>query len=413
MKTNNILKVDAKIAHTIEQELRRQQTGIELIPSENIASKAVMQAQGSILTNKYSEGLPKKRYYGGNEFIDIIEQLAIDRAKELFHAEHANVQPHSGSNANLAVFLALLQPGDTVLGLKLDHGGHLSHGHPVNISGKLYNIIQYECTSEGYIDYEDIRKRAVEHKPKLIIAGFSAYSHSLDFEKFKQIADEVGAYLLADIAHIAGLVAAKLHPSPFPHCDVVTTTTHKTLRGPRGGLILCKSELAKKIDKAVFPGLQGGPLEHVIAAKAVCFEEALQPSFIEYQKQVIKNAQALCQTLIDEGITVVTQATENHLLLIDLTKEQGTGKDIEEALDAVGIYANKNTIPFDPAGPFNPSGLRIGTPSVTTRGMKEPEMQQIGQWIARIIKNHTNEGVKQEIQKEVTELCKKFPLYTD
>ncbi len=406
-----IEKTDKFIFEAIKQELHRQQNGIELIPSENLASKAVMQAQGSILTNKYSEGLPNKRYYGGNEFIDIIEQLAIDRAKELFQAEHANVQPHSGSNANLAVFLALLNPGDTVLGLKLDHGGHLSHGHPVNISGKLYNIVQYTCDEEGFLNYTKIKKLAIQTKPKLIIAGFSAYSHELDFAKFKEIADEVGAYLLADIAHIAGLVAAKLHPSPFPYCDVVTTTTHKTLRGPRGGLILCKTELAKKIDKAVFPGLQGGPLEHVIAAKAVAFGEALQPEFSEYQKQIIKNAKTLCESLQEHGIQIVSRSTENHLMLIDLTNETCKGIELETALDSVGIYTNKNTIPYDAGSAFKPSGLRIGTPVITTRGMKEPEMKLIGHWIAQIIEDHENKDLKKQIQQEVKELCAKFPIY--
>ncbi len=404
-------EIQGLIKRTIQQELQRQQEGIELIPSENLASKAVMQAQGSILTNKYSEGLPNKRYYGGNEYIDVIEQHAIDLAKKLFHAEHANVQPHSGSNANLAVFLALLQPGDTVLGLKLDHGGHLSHGHPVNISGKLYTIVQYECTPTGVLDYDAIRTLAKQTKPKLIIAGFSAYSRELDFQKFKEIADEVGAYLLADIAHIAGLVATNLHPNPFPHCDVVTTTTHKTLRGPRGGLILCKKEFAKQIDKAVFPGLQGGPLEHVIAAKAVAFEEALQPEFIEYQKQVLQNAKVLCQALQQNGIQIVSDETQNHLLLIDLTNENCKGIELETALDSVGIYANKNTIPFDSGSAFKPSGLRIGTPVVTTRGMKEAEMKLIANWISQIIKDHENEELKTKIKQEVKELCKKFPIY--
>jgi len=394
----------------IEQEKNRQAQGIELIPSENIVSQAVLQAMGSVLTNKYSEGYPGKRYYGGNEFVDIAEQLAIDRAKQLFNAEHANVQPHSGANANLAVYLALLKPGDVVLGLKLDHGGHLTHGHPVNISGQLYKFVQYECDANGFIDYEQMRKMALEHKPKLIIAGFSAYSHTLDFVKFKAIADEVGALIMADIAHIAGLVAAGLHPSPFPYCDVVTTTTHKTLRGPRGGLILCKTKYAKAIDKAIFPGLQGGPLEHIIAAKAVAFGEALKPEFKTYQMQILKNAQALCEGLKKRGIKIVSNSTENHLMLIDLRSEAVKGKELELALDSVHIYANKNTIPNDPATPFNPSGLRIGTPVLTTRGMKEAEMDIVAGWIADVIKHSTDETVLVRIKKEVLELTRHFPI---
>ena len=398
--------IDFEVYEAIQNEERRQHEGLELIPSENIVSKAVMQAAGSVLTNKYSEGYPKKRYYAGNEYVDVIESLAILRAKKLFNAQHANVQPHSGANANLAVFLALLNPGDKVLGLKLDHGGHLTHGHPVNISGKLYDFVQYTVNEEGFLDYEEIRKAALEHKPKLIIAGFSAYSRDINFEKFKEIADEVGALLMADIAHIAGLVAAGIHPSPFPYCDVVTTTTHKTLRGPRGGLILCKEKFAKDIDRAIFPGLQGGPLEHIIAAKAVAFKEALDPSFKDYQVQIVKNSKALANELMSRGVSIVSSGTDNHLMLIDLRDEKVKGKELEELLESVKIYANKNTVPYDPASPFKPSGLRIGTPAITTRGMKEEEMKIIARIIADAIKK---EDFNIELaRKEVEELCRRF-----
>ena len=399
-------KKDNEVYKAIKSEERRQREGIELIPSENIVSEEVLEATGSVLTNKYAEGYPGKRYYSGNEFVDVAEQLAIDRAKELFNAEHANVQPHSGANANLAVYLALLKPGDKVLGMKLDHGGHLTHGHPVNVSGILYDFKQYNVNKEGFIDYDDLEKKALEEKPKLIIAGFSAYSRELDFKKFKEIADKAGAYLMADIAHIAGLVAAGIHPSPFPYCDVVTTTTHKTLRGPRGGLILCKEEFAKAIDKAVFPGLQGGPLEHVIAAKAVSFGEALQPSFKNYQKEIVGNARSLCKGLQDKGLKVVSDGTDNHLLLIDLSEERFKGKELEDALDEVGIYANKNTIPYDQGSAFKPSGLRIGTPAVTTRGMAEDEMLLIAGWIAEVVKNPDYD--KEKIRAEVLSLSKLF-----
>ncbi len=399
-------KKDEEVYKAIKLEEKRQREGIELIPSENIVSEEVLEATGSVLTNKYSEGYPGKRYYSGNEFVDVTEQLAIDRAKVLFNADHANVQPHSGANANLAVYLALLKPGDKVLGMKLDHGGHLTHGHPVNVSGILYDFKQYNVNKKGFIDYEDLEKKALEEKPKLIIAGFSAYSRELDFKRFKEIADKVGAYLMADIAHIAGLVASGIHPSPFPYCDVVTTTTHKTLRGPRGGLILCKEEFAKAIDKAVFPGLQGGPLEHVIAAKAVSFGEALQPSFKNYQKEIVRNARSLYKGLQDKGLKIVSNGTDNHLLLIDLSGERLKGKELEDALDEVGIYANKNTIPYDPGSAFRPSGLRIGSPAVTTRGMGEAEMFLIAGWISEIVKNPDYD--KEKIRAEVLSLSKLF-----
>ena len=407
-----VFQIDPEISSLLQQELVRQQEGLELIPSENIVSMAVLEAMGSISTNKYSEGYPGKRYYGGNEFIDIIEQLAIDRAKQLFNAEHVNVQPHSGANANTAVYLALLQPGDVVLGMKLDHGGHLTHGHPVNISGILYTFTQYEVGANGFIDYDQMRVQALEHKPKLIIAGFSAYSRQLDFKKFKEIADEVGAYLMADIAHIAGIIAAGLHQNPFPYCDIVTTTTHKTLRGPRAGMILCKEKFAKQIDKAVFPGLQGGPLEHIIAAKAVAFGEALKPEFKEYQQQILYNAKALASELMSLGVKIISGGTENHLMLLDLRDEKVKGKELELALDHAGMYANKNTIPNDPGSAFQPSGLRLGTPTITTRGMKEAEMKIIAKWIADIIKYPTNEDLIKKTREEVKALCKRFPVYS-
>lgn len=400
-------KQDNVVYEAIRNEEARQREGLELIPSENLVSKAVLEAMGSVLTNKYSEGYPKKRYYGGNEFIDVTEQLAIDRAKELFGADHANVQPHSGANANMAVYLALLNPGDKVLGMKLDHGGHLTHGHPVNASGQFYTFEQYVVGKDGFLDYDLLREKALRFKPKLIIAGFSAYSRELDFKRFKEIADEVDAYLLADVAHIAGLITAGVHPSPFPHCDVVTTTTHKTLRGPRGGLILCKEEHRKKIDKALFPGFQGGPLEHVIAAKAVSFKEALQPSFVDYQKQIVKNSKALCKALQNRGVRIVSGGTDNHLLLIDLSDERLKGKELETTLDALGVYANKNTIPYDKGTPFNPSGLRIGTPVLTTRGMKEKEMETVADIIVSVIKNEDFD--KDRIRKKVKGLCERFP----
>ena len=399
---------DPQVAEAISEELDRQRNSIELIASENFTSPAVMQAMGSVLTNKYAEGYPGKRYYGGCEYVDVVETLAIERAKKLFGAEHANVQAHCGASTNLAVFFAMLKPGDTVLSMNLSHGGHLSHGSPVNISGKYFNIVPYGVSRETQtIDYEEIRRLAVEHKPKLILAGASAYSRIIDFAKFKEIADEAGAYLLVDMAHIAGLVAAGLHPSPVPYADFVTTTTHKTLRGPRGGLILCKEEYAKAIDKAIFPGLQGGPLMHVIAAKAVCFKEALSPEFKEYQTQIIKNAKALSEALMQLGFTIVSGGTDNHLMLVDLTNMGVTGKEAEHILDEVSITANKNTIPFETQSPFITSGLRLGTPAVTSRGMKEDDMKEI----AALIKLAICDKAFDEVKDRVAKLCEKYPLY--
>ncbi len=401
---------DPQVANACNLELERQQHNIELIASENIVSKAVLLAAGGVLTNKYAEGYPSKRYYGGCQYVDIVENIARERAKELFGAEHANVQPHSGANANLAVFFALLQPGDTVMGMNLSEGGHLSHGSPVNISGKYFNIVPYGVSPETeMIDYDKMREIALECKPKMIIAGASAYSRVIDFKRCREIADEVGAYLMVDMAHIAGLVAAGLHPSPVPYADVVTTTTHKTLRGPRGGLILCREEYAKQIDKAVFPGTQGGPLMHIIAAKAVALGEALTPEFKEYQTQVVKNAAALCEGLKAEGLDIVSGGTDNHLMLLKLIKNSITGKELEHRLDEVHITANKNTIPCDPQSPFITSGLRIGTPAVTTRGFKEPEMAKIAKWITTAITDFDNN--KDRISDEVQELCSHFPIY--
>lgn len=401
---------DPQVANACNLELERQQHNIELIASENIVSKAVLLAAGGVLTNKYAEGYPSKRYYGGCQYVDIVENIARERAKELFTAEHANVQPHSGANANLAVFFALLQPGDTVMGMNLSEGGHLSHGSPVNISGKYFNIVPYGVSPETeMIDYDKMREIALECKPKMIIAGASAYSRIIDFKRCREIADEVGAYLMVDMAHIAGLVAAGLHPSPVPYADVVTTTTHKTLRGPRGGLILCREEYAKQIDKAVFPGTQGGPLMHIIAAKAVALGEALTPEFKEYQTQVVKNAAALCEGLKAEGLDIVSGGTDNHLMLLKLIKNSITGKELEHRLDEVHITANKNTIPCDPQSPFITSGLRIGTPAVTTRGFKEPEMAKIAKWITTAITDFDNN--KDRISDEVQELCSHFPIY--
>ncbi len=403
---------DSEVFAACDAELSRQQGNIELIASENIVSKAVLLAAGGVLTNKYAEGYPTKRYYGGCQCVDVVEDIARDRAKKLFGAEHANVQPHSGANANLAVFFALLEPGDTVMGMNLQQGGHLSHGSPVNISGKYFNIVPYgvDDTTET-IDYENVRKLALECKPKLILAGASAYSRTIDFKKFREIADEVGAYLMVDMAHIAGLVAAGLHPSPVPYADVVTTTTHKTLRGPRGGMILCREELAKQIDKAVFPGTQGGPLMHIIAAKAVAFGEALTDEFKEYQAQIVKNAAVLADALRKNGIELVSDGTDNHLMLLKLTNFNITGKELEHRLDEVHITANKNTIPNDPNSPFVTSGLRIGTPAVTARGFKEKEMLLIADWIKDIITDFDNS--KDRITAEVQALCAQFPIYND
>ncbi len=401
---------DSEVSAACEQELQRQRHNIELIASENIVSKAVLLAAGGVLTNKYAEGYPTKRYYGGCQCVDIVEDIARERAKKLFGADHANVQPHSGANANLAVFFALLQPGDTVMGMNLSEGGHLSHGSPVNISGKYFNIVPYGVNAETEtIDYDKMREIALECKPKMIVSGASAYSRIIDFKRIREICDEVGAYMMVDIAHIAGLVAAGLHPSPVPYADVVTTTTHKTLRGPRGGMILCKEQFAKQIDKAVFPGTQGGPLMHIIAAKAVALGEAMTPEFKAYQEQVVKNASVLCNSLIKEGIDIVSGGTDNHLMLLKLTNNNITGKELEHRLDEVHITANKNTIPNEPLSPFITSGVRLGTPAVTTRGFKEPEMEKIAKWIADIIKDF--EGNKDRVSKEVQELCSNFPIY--
>ena len=402
--------VDPELAEAIFLEKDRQSSKIELIASENFVSPAVMAAQGSVLTNKYAEGYPGKRYYGGCEFIDIAENLARDRVKKLFGADHANVQPHSGANANTAVYFAMLQPGDTVLGMNLSHGGHLSHGSPVNISGKYYNFEAYGV-EEGteVIDYDKVRARALETKPKMIVAGASAYPRTLDFKKFREIADEVGAYLMVDMAHIAGLVAAGLHPNPVEYADFVTTTTHKTLRGPRGGLIMCKEECAKQIDKAIFPGIQGGPLMHVIAAKAVCFHEALQPEFKEYQKQIVANAKALADGLQKQGFRLVSGGTDNHLMLLDVKSKGLTGKEAEKMLDDANVTVNKNTIPFETESPFVTSGIRIGTPAVTSRGMKEAEMEEIAAIFETVLLKK-DEAKAKEMVKALTD---RFPLYAD
>lgn len=403
---------DNEVYSACESELERQQRNIELIASENIVSKAVLLAAGSVLTNKYAEGYPSKRYYGGCQCVDVVEEIARNRAKELFKAEHVNVQPHSGANANLAVFFALLNPGDTVMGMNLQQGGHLSHGSPVNISGKYFNVVPYgvdEATAR--IDYDEMERIALECKPKLIVAGASAYSRVIDFPRCREIADKVGAYLMVDMAHIAGLVAAGVHPSPVTYADIVTTTTHKTLRGPRGGMILCKEQFAKQIDKAVFPGTQGGPLMHIIAAKAVALGEALTEEFKNYQKQVVKNAAVLADELMKHGIDIVSGGTDNHLMLLDLRNKGITGKELEHRLDEVRITANKNTIPNDPQSPFVTSGLRIGTPAVTTRGFKEPEMELIAGWISDIINDF--DGNKDRVLSEVQSLCERFPLYSE
>lgn len=410
----HVEKTDPEVHKWILKEIERQETTIELIPSENIASPSVMEAQGSILTNKYSEGYPGKRYYGGNHFVDEVETLAIERAKELFGAEFANVQAHSGSGANMAVYMALLEVGDKVLSINLDQGGHLTHGHSMNFSGKLYNFVQYELDKESeLIDFEKVREVALREKPKLIVAGFSAYPREVDFSKFREIADECGAMLMADIAHIAGLVAAGVHQNPVPFCDVVTTTTHKTLRGPRGALILAKEDYSKKINSAVFPGLQGGPLEHVIAAKAVAFGEALKPEFKEYQRRVIANNRAMAKGLMDNDIRLVSGGTDNHLILIDLRPQGVKGKQAETALDEAHLCTNKNMIPFDTASPFNPSGIRIGSPVITTRGFSEEDSYKVGELIARVIKNVEDENIIREVKQEVLALCEKYPLYKD
>ena len=403
---------DPKVQEMIELELGRQRNKLEMIASENFVSQAVMEAQGSVLTNKYAEGYPHKRYYGGCEYVDMVEELAIERAKQLFGAEHVNVQPHSGSQANFGVYFALLEPGDTIMGMNLSHGGHLTHGSPVNVSGKYFNIIPYGVDAEtGRIDYDEMRKIAQEHKPKMIIGGGSAYSRQIDFKTMADIAHEVGAIFMVDMAHFAGLVAAGLHPNPVEYADIVTTTTHKTLRGPRGGMIMCKEEYAKAIDKSIFPGIQGGPLMHVIAAKAVAFGEALQPEFKEYAKQIIVNAQTLADALQEEGFTIVSGGTDTHVLLVDLRTVGLTGKVAEHVLDEVGITCNKNTIPFDPESPFVTSGIRLGTPALTTRGLHAEDMKEIASIISLVLKQPEDAAVLAEAKQRVATLCEKYPMY--
>lgn len=407
-----LAKQDPNVKAVIDQELMRQRDKLEMIASENIVSQAVMEAQGSVLTNKYAEGYPGKRYYGGCEHVDVVETLAIERAKRLFGAEHANVQPHSGSQANFAVYFAMLKPGDIIVGMNLSHGGHLTHGSPVNVSGTYFNVVPYGVNAETQqIDYDEFRKIVLEAKPKLIIAGGSAYSRQIDFKKMADVAHEVGAIFMVDMAHFAGLVAAGLHPNPVEYADIVTTTTHKTLRGPRGGMILCKEEYAKAIDKAVFPGIQGGPLMHVIAAKAVALGEALQPEFKVYAEQVIKNAKVLAAELIAKGLTIVSGGTDTHVMLVDVRNTGLTGKEAEHLLDEIGITANKNTIPFDPASPFVTSGVRLGTPALTTRGLKEDDMKEIADIIATVLQNPEDTAKHQDAAKRVAALCEKYPLY--
>lgn len=414
---DNIKRKDLEVAKLIELELEREKNVLELIPSENYASLSVLEACGSVLNNKYAEGYPNKRYYQGNEFIDDMESLAIERAKKLFNAEHVNVQPYSGSPANIAVYIALLNLNDKILGMGLSHGGHLTHGSSANFSGKYYKFIPYGVNKETeMLDMDNIRKIALKEKPKLIISGYTAYPRAIDFKEFHQIAEEVGAYSMADISHIAGLVVGGVHMSPFPFTDVVTSTTHKTLRGPRGAIIMCKEKFASSIDKAVFPGLQGGPHEHIIAAKAITFHEAMKPDFKEYAGQIVKNAKVLAETLMNNNIKLVSNGTDNHLMIIDLIKtkavgKESKGKDIAIALEEAGIVTNANTIPFDPSTPFKPSGIRLGTPMVTTRGMKEAEMKEIGEFIVKVINNPDNKNLKEKIKKDVFTLCKKFPIY--
>jgi glycine hydroxymethyltransferase len=404
--------VDPQIAELLREEAKRQATGLELIPSENLVSEAVLEAMGSIFTNKYAEGYPGKRYYGGCEYADKVEQLAIDRAKELFGAEHANVQAHSGTSANVAVYMATLKPGDTVLGMNLSHGGHLTHGHPLNFSGRMYKFIAYGVRPEDErIDYDEVEKLAHEHKPRMIVAGASAYSRIIDFERIGKIAKAVDALFFVDMAHIAGLVAAGMHPSPVPHADIVSSTTHKTLRGPRAGMVLCRAAHVKEIDRLTFPGMQGGPLVHMIAAKAVCFKEAMETGFRDYQKQVVANAQALAASIAKQGFRIVTGGTDNHLFLIELHSRGLTGSDAEKALDRAGITVNKNAIPFDPLPPMKAGGIRLGSPSITTRGMREPEMDQIGAWIAEILLHMGDAATEQRVRKQVAELAARFPIY--
>ncbi len=415
MELDIIRQADIEVAGLIEKELKRQQTTIELIASENFTSKAVMAACGSVLTNKYAEGKPYKRFYNGCENVDKIEELAQERAKKLFRADHANVQPHSGAQANMAVFMYAVKPGDTLMGMDLSNGGHLSHGSPVNFSGLYFNIVSYGINENGEIDYDNVRELALKHKPKLIIAGASNYSRIIDFKKFREIADEAGAYLMADIAHIAALVATGEHPSPFPYADFVTTTTHKTLRGPRGGIVMCKEEHALGIDKAVFPGIQGGPLEHIIAGKAIALKEALSDDFKKYAHQVVLNAKALAKSLMEEGLDIVGNGTDNHLMTLDLRKTGKTGKDVANILELVGITANKNTVPNDPQSPFVTSGVRLGSPAVTTRGFKEEDMKEIGKIIAEAVKisDTKDEDKIKELRARSLKLCEKYPLYKD
>ncbi|MGB0034469.1 MAG: serine hydroxymethyltransferase [Candidatus Acidiferrales bacterium] len=405
-------ETDPEIAKVLRDEVRRQATGLELIPSENFVSEAVLEAMGSVLTNKYAEGYPGKRYYGGCEFVDVAEQLAIDRAKQLFGAEHANVQPHSGTQANIAVYMTALQPGDTVLGMNLAHGGHLTHGHPLNFSGKTYKFVAYGVTKETEtIDYDELGRLAQEHRPKMVVVGASAYSRIIDFPRMAKIAQSVGALLFVDMAHIAGLIAAGVHPSPLPHADFVTTTTHKTLRGPRGGLILCREKYAKDLDRVVFPGIQGGPLMHTIAAKAVCLKEATEPAFRDYQKQIAANAKALAAGVVAHGCRVVSGGTDNHLFLIDVNSRGLTGSVVQPSFDRSGMTVNKNSIPFDPLPPMKAGGIRLGTPAVTTRGMREPEMEKIAGWIAEVLTHVGDAATEQRVRGEVAALALKFPLY--
>ena len=413
-KTDTIAGYDDELAKAIADEARRQEDHVELIASENYASPRVLEAQGSVLTNKYAEGYPGKRYYGGCEYVDVAERLAIERLKQLFGATYANVQPHSGSQANQAVYFALLNPGDTILGMSLAHGGHLTHGAKVNISGKLMNAVQYGVNEQGLVDYDEVERLAIEHKPKMIVAGFSAYSQVMDWARFRAIADKVGAYLFVDMAHVAGLIAAGVYPNPVPHAHVVTSTTHKTLRGPRGGFVIAKDageEIEKKLQSIVFPGIQGGPLMHVIAAKAVAFKEALEPSFKDYQQQVVKNAKAMAKTLIERGYKVVSGGTENHLMLIDLIGRDVTGKDAEAALGKAHITVNKNAVPNDPRSPFVTSGLRVGTPAVTTRGYKETDVVELTQWICDVLDAPGDENVITSVREKVAAQCRKFPVY--
>jgi glycine hydroxymethyltransferase len=412
LMNRRLAEVDPEVAQAIRDEVRREDQGIELIASENFVSEAVLEALGSVLTNKYAEGYPGKRYYGGCENVDRIEQLAIDRAKQLFGADHVNVQPHAGAQANTAVYMTALQPGDTVLGMNLAHGGHLTHGHPLNFSGKFYKFVPYGVARDTEtIDYDALEQLAREHKPRMIVAGASAYPRTLDFARFGGIAKSIDALLFVDMAHIAGLVAAGLHPSPVPHADFVSTTTHKTLRGPRGGMVMCREQYAKELDKVVFPGNQGGPLEHVIAAKAVCFQEALSPDFKTYQQQVLRNAKALSAAMKQRGFRIVSGGTDTHLFLVDLVKRNVTGLDAQKALERAGITVNRNAIPFDPNPPFKAGGIRVGSPAVTTRGMREPEMEQLGGWMADVLEHVGDATTEERVRRQVIELTSKFPLY--